>query len=442
MLTTIQLNRNPLSVFLSWFFERMKDHGIEYLVLRNYESLPTRIEGSDIDLLVTKVSYSTIRKEILTQTGQTGYRPWKRYHKNFGMIQESFVTEQLLRPHEVIRIDFLIDDVQWMGRSIIPSKKLWAHFEIHNDIRILAPGVSAKLSCLNNLLYAGEIKQKYIEQFNTLSPADQTEAVRCISRQADTLDGLLRMRLLQVRKNFMLKNGIPVEALFRAVFSWCRTLVTRLFHPPGDFIVMIGPDGSGKSTLINMIQEECQRMYPGISSFHLFPKLKIFSSIDKKSRQRWELRQSFGKGEQALRNQSFGLGPSIARLIYLWLRFSAGYFFLVIPKKLKGELVIADRWCFDLIIDPGSKGIRLPNWIIRPFFFFIPKPSGNLLLLGSPAIFASRKEDLSADEIQRQLVLMQRYFSRSRRTRQIRTDQQPEESFREALDFLVRSQIK
>lgn len=426
------------ATFLKWFFKSLEYRHIEYIVLRNHETLPDHVEGSDIDMLVKCREYNIIRNEILKDMAITDYRPWKTYRKNFNMVQMSFVPERCISPQEVIRLDFLFNSVQWMGKDIVPLNLLWSNIKHHNSISVLDPSISAMLSAINSILYSGGIKQKYLDQFRNLSIEDQEKALGFINKKVKTINELLQIKPAVLRKKFIMKDGIPLWTSCRAIISMSKTLLTRLSNPPGDFIAMIGPDGSGKSTLADMIRNDCKRMYPGISYFHLFPKLKVFKKIDRKSHLRWEEKQRSGKRESELRKQNFGFISSLIRIVYLWLRFTTGYFFYVIPKKMKGELILTDRWCYDLILDPGSKGINLPLWIRKFILLFIPKPSGNLLLKGQPEVFAARKSDLDEEEIQMQIQIMTDYFSGSAKSKEIYTDQNPEDSFRSALTFLIR----
>ena len=102
-----------------------------------------------------------------------------------------------------------------------------------------------------------------------------------------------------------------------------------------------------------------------------------------------------------------------------------------------GQLVISDRWCYDIIFDPGSKGIRLPLWLRKLVLALTPKPARIFVLSGDPETFAKRKKDLTSKEIEGQIQAMKLYFEGSSKSRFIRTDQSPQQSFEDLLPHLI-----
>jgi thymidylate kinase len=425
-------------VFLEYFFEKLDLFQIDYIVLRNYELLPETVEGSDIDILVRKKAFSKFINCFLSEVYNIGYTPWKAYRKNFGMLQYSFKPIAINNPQDIIRIDFIFDSVQWLGKDLLPARELWGNVKFHNNLKVLNHNTSILLSVINSIVYTGAIKKKYIEQFNELSIDEQQRLFNIFSNYSITsLNELCSEPLVSLRKSFLIKNGNPLVGILIAFASWFNTLASRLLHPPGEFIAIIGPDGSGKSTLADKVLKACKRLYPGISYFHLFPKLKLFRSLDNKSHKRWETKQQSGKTETELRQQSFGILSSGVRLVYLWLRFTLGYFLFVVPKKMMGQLVISDRWCYDIVFDPGSKGIRLPLWLRKLVLALTPKPARIFVLSGDPEAFAKRKKDLTSQEIREQIQAMKLFFERSSKSRFIRTDQSPQQSFEDLLPHLI-----
>ena len=432
---------NEISVetrFLKWLFDSFSKKEVDYMVLRNYESLPKTVEGSDIDILVKKKGFSSLTKFISSEIHTIGYRSWKTYRKNYGMVQFSFVPVNVTDPQEIIRVDFIFDRVQWLGKDILPAKELWENVTYHNKLKVLEHNTAVLLTAINSLVYSGTIKEKYNEQFEALNSDEQQRLFNLFSVTPNPdLKELGAESLASIRKSFLFKDGVPLAGILYAVASWLKTFVSRVIHPPGQFIAMLGPDGAGKSTLAELLRKDCRRLFPGISYFHLFPKLKIFRFLDKKSHKRWESRQQSGQSESEMRNKNFGLISSLLRLEYLWLRFTLGYFLNVFPKKMAGQLIISDRWCYDILFDPGSKGIQLPYWIRKFVYFFIPKPADIFVLTGQAEVFAARKKDLTEEAIQKQITDMQDFFSGLQKSKFIRTDQKPEDSFKELLGFLI-----
>jgi len=105
---------------------------------------------------------------------------------------------------------------------------------------------------------------------------------------------------------------------------------------------------------------------------------------------------------------------------------------------MKGHLVISDRWCYDIMIDPGSKGIKLPINIRKLFIQLVPKPDKIIALIGDPETIKDRKSELNVSTIAKQLNIMKTLFSGRSNIKFVNTDKSPDKCFQEALRFIVK----
>lgn len=428
--------------FVQFFFDFLSRENINYLILRNYESLPYKVSGTDIDILIDNSFNSKVRYKLVESVHLTNYKLWKDYRKNFGLFQMAFVPNQINNPYEVVRIDFIENRCTWLGMEIIENKKLWENVIIHNDLPCLAEPISNALSVLNGSLYAGYVKEMFYDKYDSLDLKGQDLVAyylgSALKESQENIKEEIKSRKISKTRNRLIKaQGINVIRILSGGISWLYTLFSRLIYPPGDFIVLIGPDGSGKSTLANLMNVKCKRMYAGIDYFHLFPKISLFRLFDKISYSRWENRQREKIPEWKMRGRKFGFIPSLIRLFYLSLRFLIGYF-SVYYQLMKGHLVISDRWCYDIMIDPGSKGIKLSVNIRQFFMRLIPKPDKIIALIGDPEKIANRKPELNVPTIVKQLNIMKSLFSGRSNIKFVNTDISPDKSFQEALRFIVK----
>ena len=90
---------------------------------------------------------------------------------------------------------------------------------------------------------------------------------------------------------------------------------------------------------------------------------------------------------------------SLVLLAHHWLGFQLGYWRFVRPAIRSGRLVMADRYSYDVLLDPKRFRLRLPVWILRLFVRTIPRPERTILLHADPAVIRTRKPELTEEEI-------------------------------------------
>ena len=101
---------------------------------------------------------------------------------------------------------------------------------------------------------------------------------------------------------------------------------------------------------------------------------------------------------------SSGTLLSLVRLAYYYLDYTIGYWLLVRPIISKSpSVVIFDRYAYDILLDPKRLRINLPQWILRLFVSIVPKPDLTVCLYGNAEVIAARKNELSVDEVKRQV---------------------------------------
>ena len=92
----------------------------------------------------------------------------------------------------------------------------------------------------------------------------------------------------------------------------------------------------------------------------------------------------------------------LASLVFLahhWLDFLVGHWRFVRPALRSGRLVVADRYTYDVLLDPVRFRLRLPAWVLGVFVRTLPRPDRAILLHAPPAVIRARKPELSEPEI-------------------------------------------
>ena len=168
-----------------------------------------------------------------------------------------------------------------------------------------------------------------------------------------------------------------------------------------NFIVVLGVDGAGKSTIIEGLKHVFAHRGFKVESGHLRPGyLPPLGQIFKGSNQPKGEEDNFLDPHAAPPSGSF---VSLIRLVYLLIDYLVGYHIVVMPKiTVKNSVYISDRYFFDLAVDPSRFRIQLPNWFLDLCISFLPKPDVVLCLVADPESIVNRKPELSKVEIERQ----------------------------------------
>lgn len=174
----------------------------------------------------------------------------------------------------------------------------------------------------------------------------------------------------------------------------------------GKFIVVLGTDGAGKSTIISGLMPKLEEMFPlGVVVKHLkpdfLPPLGRFRGV--KHEAGYVCRDPHG-------SRPSGKIGSLARICYLTLDYILGYWLKVRRHLTKsdGACWLFDRYAYDMLLDPLRFRISLPAWTIRFFLRIIPKPDMVLCLGGDPVAIDRRKPEIGLEEVSRQVEALRR----------------------------------
>lgn len=168
--------------------------------------------------------------------------------------------------------------------------------------------------------------------------------------------------------------------------------------PAPRFLALEGADGVGKSTVLRLLVPELVRRggFSGYLFFHWKPR-------------KAELSYDAIPGDDP--HDPRGKKPrnplaSLVFLVHHWLDFQLGYWRFIRPAIRAGRLVVADRYTYDVLLDPKRFRLKLPAWILRLFVRTIPRPDRTILLHADPEVIRTRKPELSEEEIARYQIAL------------------------------------
>jgi thymidylate kinase len=195
------------------------------------------------------------------------------------------------------------------------------------------------------------------------------------------------------RRKSALKKCLPGRLRFWGTMIWLEMprIFRRVLQPTGLMVAFLGPDGSGKSTVIRHIVEQTAPMFRRTRLFHLRP-----------------LFRRGAPGGAPVSNPHAksprGYIASLIKIIFWWMEYGAGYVRNVYPAKVRSTLVVMDRYYDDLLIDPvryrwPENFLRIPEWGWR----WVPRPDLTFVLLGSPDVLWARKKEVPLEVLKEQV---------------------------------------
>jgi thymidylate kinase len=203
--------------------------------------------------------------------------------------------------------------------------------------------------------------------------------------------------------------------------------IGRSLRPVGLFVVILGPDGVGKSTLVGRIGESlASTAFRRCRIFHWRPMVI--------APQKETGMPVTDPHDQPPR----GVLGSILALFGILLDYWLGFIFILRPILTRAGLVIFDRYYHDLLIDPLRYRYGGPMWLAKFLGRFVPPPDLLFLVLdaGDEVIF-SRKREVPPEELRRQREGYRQFTAGVERATLIKTDRGIEPTVAEASRVIV-----
>ena len=395
-------------------FDEFEKRSISFCVLRNYQRLPQANIGTDIDILVNNNGHKKSH-EVLSGIA-------KKYNlKIFQVLKDPGSSifrlhKALLRNRFFLQVD-ISTDKQYYGALYLAAEQILEKRNLFRNFYIPDP-VHESLACwLPPFLYGGSIKEKNkkfikdtVEKHKELFLKELSNILgKKLNHKVFPL--LLKGKWGNIEKyRFRIRLSVFTFALFRRPIYFLshfsqllsKSLRYRLF-PPGALVVLLGPDGSGKTTIAEKTFRILKSNYRSDKSclMHWRPGiLPQLSEVFSRLRLKREKDENFKNPHRA---KTVGFLSSLFRLSYYSFDFIWGYFSRVRPKLYRGMLVIFDRYYYDFIVDPRRSRINLSSFFPQVFIKFLPHPDAVIYLDNEPEILSKRKQELPLEELKRQV---------------------------------------
>jgi thymidylate kinase len=167
----------------------------------------------------------------------------------------------------------------------------------------------------------------------------------------------------------------------------------------GLFVVLIGPDGSGKSTVAACAMAMLGEEFRGVWRFHWRPQL--LPKLGRSAQQGGAPSDENAVPSEVSKYRGI---VSLARFFYYWLDFVLGYWLVIYPRRKQGILVLGERYFADTLVHPARYGFSVPHCVMRLASKLVPSPDLMVLLKDDPRTIFARKPELSVSAIAAQIL--------------------------------------
>ncbi|MDA0322115.1 MAG: hypothetical protein O2923_05290 [Verrucomicrobia bacterium] len=385
-------------------FGLLNRSGIAYCVVGMTEDLPEQVEG-DIDIVIETTDTESIHTALATFEEETGARlvqvlmhELNARHFIFSWLDEDGMP-RFLGPD-------ICGDYHRNGMLLMPAGDILSRRELaldkggrEKEFFVPAPA-DEFIYYLLKKIDKGQFNDRQAEHLSRVFEANPDGSKQWLEKfwrppqrriLADAAAGNAWLPVQDSIKSLQRElRGTRSRTWSARRGEWARRIY-RLRRPTGIHIVILGPDGSGKSSVV---QELGRRLAPAFrrTSFHHF-------------RPHWG-RPSFSPDPAATpphgKPARSWIG-SAAKMLYYALDYVIGYACHIYPALVCSTLVIFDRYFDDILIDPARYRYAGPRAWVKMMAPLIPRPDLTFVLSASPEILETRKGELTRDESVRQL---------------------------------------
>jgi thymidylate kinase len=192
-----------------------------------------------------------------------------------------------------------------------------------------------------------------------------------VNRRRDRLCAELRRRAIARRPLRFIRNK----------FHALTARACRILRPPGVSVVLLGPDGAGKSSVIEALGPKLEPALPRNVCWGFAPPLLSL------------LRQRKRTTNQPHGLPARSLVTSLMRLGY-WFAYHMFSFVGLRLALARSTLVLYDRHFVDILVDAKRYRYGGPAWTLRLLWQLIPKPDLVILLDAPPQVLQARKQEV------------------------------------------------
>jgi thymidylate kinase len=371
-----------------------------YCILSGYEQFPDSF-ASDIDFMVSKFDFPRMPGIINNIARRTHTRLFQTIDheitgRAFWLVSQSEADLTIVQPDSTA--DYRHFGLLWLHSDEVLAARRWY------SRGFWIPAAAHEFAyCLVKRLNKRSFNREHGRKLHRLYDEDSSGCDEIISRFWDGSRRTLVRRMAAsddwtamaaeldaLRKEMRQHSAESIVQKTLLVPKRVRALMKRVSQPTGGCVAIMGPDGAGKSLVIGAVRDQLSSAFRKVQYFHLRPRLL----------------PGGGAANVAVTNPH-GRPPrgrlaSIAKVFFLLADYCLGYLLRLAPSMMRSDMIIFDRYFYDLLVD--SKRVRYggPLWLLRLATRLVPQPD-IVILLDAPAdVLWARKQEVPFEEVVRQ----------------------------------------
>lgn len=406
----------------------------QYVIMNKYDEVPYKLP-SDLDIDVTQRDFVRLDYIVSKISQYTGLvitqKIWHNYRKCAYILSPLRINKRFR-----IQLDFFSDFSVRSTPLLIPYQTIQSNTRKYG--RFTVPSYPMEyVFLLMRRIFKNDFDQEHCEIIANVLKND-VENIKTFSYYyfGENEGKLIAEHLLNnnitslqelrpILWNNLQKYSIKNARGLYYVKYWTNQIFRHLYrikYPVGMNIALLSPDGGGKTTIYNCLEESCWGTFHGIEKKYFRPRiLKNLGSykLINPTKEDSDNPNPHGKKPD-------GLIKSFIRFLFYNLDFLFGN--LLIKKLcIKKKLIVFDRYYYDYFVDIKRYKYSFPKWIPKAFSWSIPKPDIIFILTGDAQILYNRKKELPLDELKRQIIEYKKIANKYKNTQIINVNKSIDE---------------